>query len=67
MQFTQLNDTNIPVKAPIVAKYALVPPSGTSGSSLVFDFSSGIASGRLFSAPFSRLESAGVVMFFGFG
>jgi hypothetical protein len=63
MQFTQPNDTNMPVKAPSIAKYAFVPPSGTSGSSLVFDFSSGIASVILFTTLLSRLESAVVVLF----
>jgi hypothetical protein len=63
MQFTQPNETNMPVKAPSIAKYAFVPPSGTSGSSLVFDFSSGIASVILFSTLFSRLDSADIVVF----
>jgi len=63
MQFTQPNETNIPVKAPRIAKYAFVPPSGTSGSSSVFDFSSVITSEIFFSTLFSRLESAVVVVF----
>lgn len=56
MQFTQPNETNMPVKAPMTARYAFVPPSGTSGNSSYFGFCSGTPLVTLLCEPFSRLE-----------
>lgn len=59
MQFTQPKDTNMPVKAPTTARYALVPPSGSSGNSSGFEAYSGSASALFFSSnPFSRREES---------
>jgi hypothetical protein len=62
MQFTQPNETNMPVKAPATAKYAFVPPSGRSGNSSSFDTCSGTASLEVISGPFSRLEESTAVV-----